>query len=54
MKDKLITYMFVGILFFFFALSIVLPDTSVSFSERRTLAEFGMGKKFGVGNFLKI
>ncbi len=55
MKDKLITYMFVGILFFFFALSIVLPDTSVSFSERRTLAEFPNwnGKEIWSGEFFE-
>ena len=40
MKDKIITFLFVGCLVFFFIGSIFIPDKKISFTERRTLSKF--------------
>ena len=40
MKEKVMTFSFMGILLSFMVISIVLPDKDVSYSERRTLSSF--------------
>ena len=40
MKNKIISFLFIGILLFFFIFSIFLPDKEISYSERRKLKQF--------------
>ena len=47
MKDKIITFLFIGYLFIFSIIHIILPDFEISVSERRKLATF---PKFKLNN----
>ena len=40
MKDKIITFLFIGYIFVFAIIHILIPDLEISFSERRTLVKF--------------
>jgi hypothetical protein len=40
MKDKIITFLFIGYIFVLAIMHILIPDLEISFSERRTLAKF--------------